>query len=279
MIQNMIHFWHLLANRSGLGESLPIVMADIVDIPIFFCSGSISGWKWRLQKTGRMWSLQLRATSCNPRSETDYRHQFLTVILLLILLCGHSRTPGDLTRTYSIFTKNTLHYAYDWPLTCFAQYITVNPRSVPCRVTRWFPLPQHRYLICKRPSLPLLPHHPHPQVVPHNSQLNIATQPTSRLATQLAMVSIVSMAGEELLTLELKDFEMAEQLQMEISALSAVEMASCQKKNGKIEGKNRWKNDGWLVDFLMNLRESRQSSAKVRRFDQETLGCCFNKGG
>ena len=54
------------------------------------------------------------------------------------------------------------------------------------------------------------------------------------------MVSIVSMAGEELLTLELKDFDVAEQLKMEVSA----EMAMCQRgerwennRQGKKKGK------------------------------------------
>ena len=52
------------------------------------------------------------------------------------------------------------------------------------------------------------------------------------------MVSIVSMAGEELLTLELKDFDVAEQLKMEVSA----EMAMCQRgEDGKITGKGKKK--------------------------------------
>lgn len=48
------------------------------------------------------------------------------------------------------------------------------------------------------------------------------------------MVPIVSMAGEELLTLELKDFDVAEQLQMEASA---VEMAMGQR--GEHMGKSQ----------------------------------------
>jgi hypothetical protein len=71
----------------------------------------------------------------------------------------------------------------------------------------------------------------------HNSQhqLNIATPQRPNVPPWLAMVSIVSMAGEELLTLELKDFDVAVQLRMEVSA----KWRCVKGEDGKITGKGK----------------------------------------
>ena len=70
-------------------------------------------------------------------------------------------------------------------------------------------------------------------------QLNSSTAPRRYVASQpwFAMVPIVSLAGEELLTLELKDDADAQQLQMEVSAIFVQWRCVKCVKNGQTMGK------------------------------------------